>query len=203
MSFSFGHEPLKAAALGAIARSEVDEQAVTRIEELAGTGDDALTGLLDAAFGPNRHGRTAYRIRLGMAWFTNLSFAARDDAGRLIGVLQSWPVALHQPDGTAAPLIMVGPVAVLPEYQRHGVGRALMDRLVETVDLARHDPLVMIGDPEYYGRFWGFSADGTGQWEVPGPVERRRLLMRVQEGVVPPVAGMLGPRSSVARPVEA
>ena len=189
--------------MGAIARSEVDEQAVTRIEELAGTGDDALTGLLDAAFGPNRHGRTAYRIRLGMAWFTNLSFAARDDAGRLIGVLQSWPVALRQPDGTAAPLIMVGPVAVLPEYQRHGIGRALMDRLVETVDLARHDPLVMIGDPEYYGRFWGFSADGTGQWEVPGPVERRRLLMRVQEGVVPPVAGMLGPRSSVARPVEA
>ncbi len=134
---------------------------MTRIEQLAGTGDDAIGALLDAAFGPNRHGRTAYRIRLGMAWFTTLSFAAFDADNRLIGTLQSWPVALHGADGAQSPLVMVGPVAVLPNAQRHGIGRALMDRLIETVDLVPSDPLVMIGDPKYYGRFWGFTAAGT------------------------------------------
>jgi predicted N-acetyltransferase YhbS len=172
---------------------------VTRIRELAGAGDAAIAGLLDAAFGPNRHGRTAYRIRLGMAWFTDLSFAAFDSADRLIGTLQSWPVALHAPDGVETPLVMVGPVAVLPDDQRHGIGRALMDRLIETVDAHPREPLVMIGDPEYYGRFWGFNADATAGWETPGPVERHRLLTRGPAEIALPPVGMLGPRGPVDR----
>ncbi|MBO9671260.1 MAG: N-acetyltransferase [Sphingobium sp.] len=167
------------------------------IETLAGTADTAISGLLDAAFGPDRHGRTAYRIRRGMAWLTNLSFAARNEAGTLVGVLQSWPVALETPDGAATPLVMVGPVAVLPDQQLHGIGRMLMDRLIETADAtprAARLPLMMIGDPEYYGRFWGFTADTTGGWAVPGPVEQRRLLARVPAGVQVPLQGMVGPR---------
>ncbi|HEY1124869.1 MAG TPA: N-acetyltransferase [Sphingobium sp.] len=171
-------------------------QAVIGIETLAGTADTAIAGLLDAAFGPDRHGRTAYRIRRGMAWLTDLSFAARDEAGRLIGVLQSWPVALATPDGAETPLVMVGPVAVMPDQQLHGIGRMLMDRLIETADAAagQQPPLMMIGDPEYYGRFWGFTADATGGWGVPGPVEQRRLLARLPKGKTVPETGMLGPR---------
>lgn len=168
---------------------------MTRITDLAGTSDAAITGLLDAAFGPNRHGRTAYRIRLGMAWLTDLSFAAFDADGQLAGTLQSWPVALHTPDGTETPLVMVGPVAVAPELQRHGIGRALMDRLIETADMVPGDPLVMIGDPDYYGRFWGFTAEATGGWDVPGPVERHRLLTRQAADIVLPEHGILGPRT--------
>jgi len=175
----------------------VTTQAVIGIEKLAGTADTAIAGLLDAAFGPDRHGRTAYRIRRGMAWLTDLSFAARSETGTLIGVLQSWPVALAMPDGAETPLVMVGPVAVLPDQQRHGIGRMLMDRLIETADampLNARLPLMMIGDPEYYGRFWGFTAEATGGWTVPGPVEQRRLLARVPAGVKVPLQGMVGPR---------
>ena len=173
---------------------------MTRISELAGVGDEAIGGLLDAAFGPNRHGRTAYRIRLGMSWFTDLSFAAYDSDGALAGLLQCWPVALHDPDGEQTPLVMVGPVAVQPQLQLAGIGRALMDRLIDTVDASPGDPLVMIGDPDYYGRFWGFDARHTAQWRVPGPVEQHRLLTRGQEGQSLPAAGMLGPRLAVAVP---
>ena len=56
-----------------------------------------------------------------------------------------------------------------------------------------HDaPMVMIGDPEYYGRF-GFSADGTSGWTLPGPWEPRRLLLRNTTMAELPVHGMLGP----------
>ena len=51
---------------------------------------------------------------------------------------------------------------------------------------------MLIGDPEYYGRFFGFSADRTSGWRVPGPVEQRRLL--ALGDAVPDGAGMLGPR---------
>ena len=43
--------------------------------------------------------------------------------------------------------------------------------------------LMMIGDPDYYGRFWCFTSDATGGWQVPGPVERHRLLARGVRGV--------------------
>jgi len=167
---------------------------VSDIGPLAGTGDAAIAALLDAAFGPDRHGRTAYRIRLGMAWITDLSFAVHDDRGDLMASLQCWPVALHGTDGAQTPLVMVGPVAVRPDAQRHGIGRMLMDRLIETVDAAPREPLMMIGDPDYYGRFWGFTAEGAAGWDVPGPVERHRLLVR---GAADAARGMLGPRGTV------
>lgn len=175
-----------------------------RLDPLGTRGADAIDALLDAAFGAERRGRTAYAIRRGMAWLTGLSYAAVDTGtDEMLGLLQSWPVALHAADGAQAPLVMVGPVAVLPDHQGEGVGRLLMDRLIEDVDGGRTtDPLMMIGDPEYYGRFWGFTADATAHWEAPGPVERRRLLARpsARSGLDPSLAGMLGPRRPIAIP---
>jgi predicted N-acetyltransferase YhbS len=158
---------------------------------------NAVEQLLDAAFGPDRHGRTAYLIRDGMPWLPELSFGMRDGEGRLIGSLQSWPVALAHEDGSRTPLIMVGPVAVDPAVQGAGHGRALMDAVVAAARARRSDPLMMIGDPEYYGRFWGFSAEGTGGWDCPGPFEPRRLLALSVDGRPIGGTGMLGPRATV------
>lgn len=138
-------------------------------------------------------------MREGCAAIAALSFSAWDGE-RLIGSLQCWPVALVTADGERAPLVMVGPVAVEPALQRGGVGRALMDAAIAA---AEREPeaggadgaLMMIGDPDYYGRFWGFAADATGGWQVPGPVERHRLLARGVRGEpVPYLAGEIRPR---------
>lgn len=154
------------------------------IAPLSQTAPEAVESLLDMAFGADRRSRTAYRIREGMTAIPALSFAAFD-SGRLVGSLQSWPVALD-----AVPMILVGPVAVAPEVQRGGIGQALMHALL-AIDM--RDPMVMIGDPEYYGRFFGFAADATQGWAVPGPVERHRLLARFAGPL--PVVGTLGPRT--------
>ena len=73
--------------------------------------------LLDRAFEPGRHKRTAYKVREGMDWLPGLSFAAIDSAEHLVGTIQCWPVALTDPDGRRHPMIMVGPVAVEPGAQ--------------------------------------------------------------------------------------
>ena len=57
--------------------------------------------------------------------------------------------------------------------------------------------LMMIGDPEYYGRFFGFSAEATGGWQLPGPVEPHRLLaVAVGDLAVPARVGVIGPRAA-------
>ncbi|RVT41974.1 GNAT family N-acetyltransferase [Sphingobium algorifonticola] len=167
---------------------------MTRIIPLDSQSGDAIDALLDAAFGADRRGRTAYAIRAGMPWLPLLSYAAVDDGGALVGTLQSWPVALHDADGVAHPLVMVGPVAVRPDQQGGGVGRALMDRVVHDARSADTAPLMMIGDPDYYGRFWGFSADGTAGWDAPGPFDPRRLLALPHNNAPLPPVGLLGPR---------
>jgi len=154
----------------------------------------AVEALLDAAFGTDRFGRTAYRIREGVDAVPSLSFAAVVD-GVLIGTIQCWPVAHRAADGTATPLVMVGPVAVRPEVQRGGHGRMLMTHMLDAAETGADGALMMIGDPEYYGRFFGFDADATGEWELPGPFEKRRLLARAVNGHdLPAGAGMIGPR---------
>ena len=155
-----------------------------RIAPLSKADPHANEALLDEAFGIDRHARTAYRIRLRMPVIDALSFAAVEGE-RLVGTIQSWPVAVGD-----VPAVLVGPVAVSPDRQRAGIGRMLMTKLIETAPDAA---MTMIGDPEYYGRFFGFAADSTGGWEVPGPVERHRLLARNAAAL--PRTGMLGPRT--------
>ena len=154
--------------------------------------DPALVeDVLDRAFGADRFARTAYKVREGVDWLPGLSFAALDADDKLAGTIQCWPVALTEPSGRRHPLIMVGPVAVLPERQGEGFGKALVTASLAALNPQAPLPQVMVGDPEYYERFFGFSAAATGGWTLPGPWDPARLLARPAEGL--PREGRLGP----------
>ncbi|MEO0589133.1 MAG: GNAT family N-acetyltransferase, partial [Pseudomonadota bacterium] len=108
-----------------------------------------------------------------------------------------WPVALVDAEGRGLPLIMVGPVAVLPERQGEGFGQGLMAATLDAESRLAADgqmpfAQVLIGDADYYGR-WGFSAAMTGGWRCPGPYEADRLLARGPALPAMPAEGMLGP----------
>ena len=161
---------------------------------IAEADPNAVERLLDRAFGTERHGRTAYRLRAGTEAIAALSFALVEGE-LLIGSIQCWPVRFAGDDGRDAPLVLIGPVAVLPERQQGGYGRRLMAASLAAAD-ARGDDLMLIGDPEYYGRFFRFTADRTAGWRLPGPVERHRLLARGPG--VPEGSGAIEPRVVIA-----
>lgn len=159
---------------------------MTKLLPLSSVHADDVENLLDAAFGVDRHQRTAYLLRQGMTVIDHLSFAIIDES-QLVATIQCWPISVN-----GAPMILVGPVAVSPERQNQGLGQTLMNAMLTAV-MASDAPMAMIGDPEYYGRF-GFSADGTSGWRLPGPWEPRRLLLRNPSNSELPEAGMVGPR---------
>ncbi|WP_298301990.1 GNAT family N-acetyltransferase [uncultured Erythrobacter sp.] len=153
--------------------------------------------VLDRVFGEDRHTRTAYRIREGMEWLEALSFAALDADEMLVGTIQCYPVSLLTKGGARVPLVMVGPVAVIPERQGEGFGVGLMMAMLDAEARMASEgspvfPQVLIGDEDYYGR-WGFSARMTGGWGCPGSYEARRLLARGAALSQMPAEGMLGP----------
>lgn len=163
-----------------------------------GAVDPALVErLLDQAFGEQRHARTAYRIRTGAEPLEGLSFAALDEDDYLAATIQAWPVALTDPNGRPHPLIMVGPVAVLPARQGEGFGKGLVTTLLSALEQTAPGgraplPQVLIGDHAYYGP-WGFTAVHTARWRCPGPWEPERLLVRCMNPAILPEEGMLGP----------
>jgi predicted N-acetyltransferase YhbS len=145
---------------------------------------DAIETLLDAAFGADRRGRTAYRLRKGSKVIADLSFALIDNDA-LIASIQCWPVRIGD-----AKLVLVGPVAVDPGRQNEGHGGRLMHSMLEGAGKVGNPAMVMVGDPEYYSRF-GFTDEATSGWQLPGPWEARRLLARNSTGHPLPTTGML------------
>ncbi len=159
---------------------------------LDGVDPELVEQLLDRAFGPGRLERTAYKRRGDAQFLPALSFAMVDDNDLLLATIQAWPVALTDAAGRQHPLIMVGPVAVLPEHQGEGFGTALMLAQAQALDPAAPLPRVLIGDAPYYSRF-GFTATHTGGWTLPGPWEPERLLLACENPAVLPREGVLGP----------
>jgi predicted N-acetyltransferase YhbS len=155
---------------------------------------DRIEALLDAAFGADRHGRTAYRLRDGMLPIAAMSLAAVQGE-ELVGSIQCWPVLLDRDDGGRTPMVLVGPIAVSPAHQEVGIGRALTRAAIAAANgIEGGDALMLIGDPDYYGRFFGFTSERTGRWRLPGPFEAHRLLA-LGDGV-PDSAGDVRPRVS-------
>lgn len=53
----------------------------------------------------------------------------------------------------------IGPVSVLPDYQRQGIGSQLMLALLARLRAGGAQGCVLVGDPKFYTRF-GFQSDG-------------------------------------------
>ena len=87
------------------------------------------------------------------------------EADRIIGHILFTPVMLKPPypgwNGLG-----IGPLAVLPEFQRTGIGSRLMTIGLEIYRKHEYDYIVLLGDPAYYchfgfipGREFGLSSD--------------------------------------------
>ncbi len=149
--------------------------------------------LLDQVFGAGRKtSKTVYRLRDGARPLMSLCFSAQE-GGRPIGTLRFWPVTI----GGRWPALLLGPVAVAPGYRGLGIGARLIGHGLAAARQRGHAIVVLVGDAGYYRRF-GFRRALARALELPGPVERRRLLAaELVPGALKRVGGRLAPRSWV------
>jgi putative acetyltransferase len=78
-----------------------------------------------------------------------------EDSGRILGHIALSPVAIA--DGVTD-WYGLGPISVEPDWQRRGIGRALMERCLAELRKVGAKGCVLVGDPAFYNRF-GFAND--------------------------------------------
>lgn len=157
----------------------------------------AVDALVDRCFDATRRGRTAELLRAGSAPILRLSFVARDGGG-LVGAVRCHPVAWVGPSGRPRRLVLLGPLVTAPERRGEGIGLALLAKAAAALDREGLD-CMLIGDAPYYGRE-GWSAEATGGWGLPGPVERERLLLRTRHPALYEGAARLMPAGEAGIP---
>jgi putative acetyltransferase len=117
----------------------------------------AIEALTISAFLSARHSSGTEQLivaRLREAGQLTISLVA-EVAGRIAGHVAVSPVSIS--DG-ARGWFGLGPISVLPEHQRQGVGSRLMREALRLLRERGAAGCVLLGEPEYYRRF-GFQAD--------------------------------------------
>lgn len=128
--------------------------------------------LLDLAFGLTRYAKTSYRLREGNVAIEGLSLVTHEAGFGLTGAISFWPLKIGEAGSDA---LLLGPLAVHPDRQNIGIGRALMHTGLDKAKALGHKLVILVGDEPYYARV-GFKRVPNGQIELPGPVDPDRLL---------------------------
>ena len=110
--------------------------------------------------------------------------------GLVVGHIMYSPVSVGSLRGAA-----LGPMAVLPELQRQGIGSKLVDAGNRQIEAGGCPFIIVVGHPEFYPRF-GFKPARTrgitSEWNVPDEV---LMLMVLDEGEMQCVSGVAKYRS--------
>ena len=96
------------------------------------------------------------KLRDSEDFLPELNFVAEAD-GRIVGNIMFSRSRVVGRDNQSFETVTFGPVSVLPEYQRQGVGRALIERGLESAWASGHRAAIIFGSPAYYARF-GFRS---------------------------------------------
>ena len=142
------------------------------IEPCAPADHDGIEHLLDLCFGLGRRTKASYRLREGEEAVSGLSFRARTDKVALAGVISYWRVFIGE---RAVPALLLGPLAVHPNLQGQGIGRALMEHTLAIAKARGERLVILVGDEPYYARV-GFRRIPPGRMIMPGHVEPHRFL---------------------------
>jgi putative acetyltransferase len=129
---------------------------------------DRITAVNDAAFGRPKNGRIVEAIRGTDRWIDGGSLVAELPNGEVVGHLLLSIGDLVATGGAVRPAWVIGPVAVVPEHQRRGVGSALMWAAIEVAREAGQPLICLVGHATYYPRF-GFERARAIGLEPPAP----------------------------------
>jgi predicted N-acetyltransferase YhbS len=157
------------------------------------TDDAEIDAIHEEAFGPGRFARAAFRLREGGGHDPSLSLVALV-GDRIVASVRQTPILVGE-----RPALLLGPLAVRPQFKGLGAGRTLVRMALDVAKRAGHTAVILVGDEPYYGPL-GFARLPRYAVRLPGPVDPDRILGAAMEsGALDGLAGTAR-RAAASRP---
>ncbi len=139
----------------------------------------AIRSVNQQAFGQDQEGRIVDALRANGVALLSLVAVVND---QVVGHIMYSPASVGQVSGAA-----LGPMAVLPEYQKQGIGSQLVHAGNQKLKERRCPFIIVLGHADYYPRFGFQPASNLGircEWPVPDSVFMALIIDRTKmEGV--------------------
>lgn len=111
--------------------------------------------------GCNEH-LLVHKVRKVPAFIKELDLIACDK-DRIVGNIIYSKAKVINKENTEFEVLCMGPIAVLPSYQKQGIGSLLMEHSIEKARQLGYKAIIIFGNPDYYHRF-GFR--NAGEYDI-------------------------------------
>ncbi len=141
------------------------------------------------AFGRDNEARLVEAVRKTEFFIPELSLVAVIDE-EVAGHILISMIAVETKEGKV-PVLGLAPIAVLPEFQRRGIGSELVRHGIKESSRLGHRAIVLVGHPEYYPRF-GFEPARAKGLETAYPVpDEAFMVLELYSGALDGIAGTI------------
>ena len=144
---------------------------------------DAIDTVLTAAFGKDKEAKLVRKLREdGLIVLSLVALLG----GRIVGSLVLSRIVIKNEKGSRNALALA-PLAVVPEFQKSGVGTKLMEIGLQQLKDMGEKIVILLGHTSYYSRF-GFSSVLTKNLKSPFSGDAY-MALELEPGVLASIAG--------------
>ena len=132
--------------------------------------------------GCNEH-YLVHKMRNHADFLKELDFVAECD-GKLVGNIMYTKAWLIDEPGNEMGIVSFGPISVLPEYQRKGIGSTLINHTKNIAIKQGVKAIVILGDPHNYCKHGFKSSKDLNISDLNGNYPYGMLALELEEGVL-------------------
>lgn len=154
------------------------------VEELT---REAFWGSMDHPTCDGEH-LLVHKLRKNPSYIPKLDFVAETD-GKIVGHVIYSLAKVVTSEGKEIEVINFGPLSVLPEYKRKGLGSALMHHSIAEARKLGYRAIIFYGHPDYYPRFGFRRASRYGITSVDGRSFDALMAMELYDGALEGISG--------------
>jgi predicted N-acetyltransferase YhbS len=93
-----------------------------------------------------------HKLRKVSAFISELHFVACDNR-KIVGNIVYSKAHIKNNADERFEVLCMGPISVLPKYQKKGVGSLLLDESIKKAKQLKYKAIVIFGNPQYYSKF--------------------------------------------------
>lgn len=151
---------------------------------------EAITVVNDKAFKGTQESQIVKKLRVTKSFDPELSLVADND-NQIIGHILLTETTLEISSQEKRSLLLLAPMAILPEYQKNGIGKQLILKAIEKAKKTDYPAIILLGHPEYYSRF-GFKPSSL--WNIKMDIdapEEAIMILELKEKALQNIQGIV------------